>query len=58
VITATVGASGVVTKAVFSKQMNEELGECLRKVVKGIVFPPFDGEPTDVEIPLTIGASE
>ena len=60
VITATIGASGVVTKALFNKPRvgESDLGECLRKVVKSIVFPPFEGEATDVEIPLTIGASE
>ena len=59
VITATIGGSGVVTKAVFSKPAvgESDVGECLRKVVKSIVFPPFDGESTDVEIPLTIGSS-
>lgn len=59
-ITASIAPSGIVTKAAFDKADlgDTDVGECLRKVVKGLVFPPFEGDPFDVEIPLTIGAAQ
>lgn len=59
VITATILPSGPVQKAVFDKPAiaDTDLGACLRRVIKGIVFPAFSGGPQDVEIPLVLGAS-
>lgn len=60
VVVATIGSSGVVTRAEFREDRNaiatSELGDCVRKVVKGIIFPAFDGDPVDLEIPLVLGA--
>lgn len=59
VITATILPSGPVQKAVFDKPSvaDTDLGACLRRVIKGIVFPAFSGGPQDVEIPFVLGAS-
>lgn len=57
-VVATVGASGIVTRAEFrddrSGVATGELGECVRRVIKGIVFPAFDGDAVDLEIPLVL----
>lgn len=33
------------------------LGACLRRAAGGLLFPPFEGEPVGVRIPLQLGAS-
>lgn len=57
-ITATIAPSGVVTRADFpDRHFGEtDLGSCLQRAIKGIVFAPFDGQAHDVEIPLVLGA--
>jgi hypothetical protein len=59
-VTATVEPSGVISKAVFDKPeaVEGELGECLRKTVKGIVFPAFEGGAADIVIPIAMGVTE
>ena len=32
------------------------LGACLRRAAGGLLFPPFEGEPVGVRIPLQLGA--
>lgn len=60
VVVATIGSSGVVTRAEFREDRSgiatSDLGDCVRKVVKGIIFPSFEGDPVDLEIPLVLGA--
>ncbi|MBM4381082.1 MAG: DUF4339 domain-containing protein, partial [Deltaproteobacteria bacterium] len=58
ILTATVAPSGTVTGASIDKKDvdRSSLGECLRMRAKRMVFPPFDGEPTDVELPIVAGA--
>lgn len=58
ILTATVAPSGTVTGASIDKKDVDKssLGECLRMRAKRMVFPPFDGEPTDVELPIVAGA--
>jgi hypothetical protein len=55
-ITVTIGSSGVVTSAVIDRQEinGSDLGQCLRDKAKRVVFPRFEGEPFDVEIPLVL----
>lgn len=58
VVVATIGSSGVVTRAEFRDDNHgigrTELGDCVRKVVKNIVFPSFDGDAVDLEIPFLL----
>lgn len=50
----TIGSSGIVTKASVDRADLDgtELGICLKKKAKTMVFPSFEGEPFDVESPL------
>jgi hypothetical protein len=34
------------------------LGACLRRAAGGLLFPPFEGEPMGVRIPLQLGAPD
>jgi predicted Zn finger-like uncharacterized protein len=54
IIGFTIGPSGVVTKASLDRGDLEgtELGICLKKRARTMVFPSFEGEPFDVESPL------
>ena len=57
-ITLTIGSSGVVTSAGIDKADidRSDLGGCLKQKAKRIVFPSFEGEAFDVEIPLVLAA--
>lgn len=58
VVVATIGSSGLVSRAEFREDRygiaSTELGDCVRKVVKNIVFPSFDGDAIDLEIPFVL----
>ncbi len=56
VLTATVAASGTVTKAAFDRKdvENSEMGRCIKARARKLVFPRFTGEAVDVEIPLIL----
>jgi hypothetical protein len=34
------------------------LGACLRKATRKIAFPPFSGQPFDVDIPIVVSAGD
>jgi hypothetical protein len=59
-IKTTIAPSGAVTAAAIDKQAVDEspLGGCLKKAMKRIVFPAFNGEPFEVDIPLQVTAGE
>ena len=56
VLTATVAASGTVTKAEFDRKdvENSEMGRCIKARARKLVFPRFSGDAVDVEIPLIL----
>jgi predicted Zn finger-like uncharacterized protein len=58
-ITATVGSSGKVKTTVFDRPDIEgsEAGECIKARARRMVFPTFEGEDVDVEIPLVLTRS-
>ncbi|MCP3103235.1 AgmX/PglI C-terminal domain-containing protein, partial [Myxococcus sp. K15C18031901] len=57
-LTATVGASGKVKAATFSrKELNNggsSVGTCIRDRAKAMVFSKFSGDDVDLEIPLVL----
>ncbi len=55
-ITFTIGPSGTVTKTAIDKQDIDKssLGDCLKDKAKRVVFPSFEGDAFDVEIPLVL----
>lgn len=55
-ITFTIGPSGTVTRATIDRPEIDKstLGECLKDKAKRVVFPSFEGEAFDVEIPLVL----
>jgi predicted Zn finger-like uncharacterized protein len=55
----TVGPSGTVTQTTFSSTAHDqsEWGVCVKTSAKRMRFPPFEGEPTDVEVPLIVGVA-
>lgn len=59
VLTATVGSSGAVKKAVVDRKDVDisDMGECLKARAKRMVFPSFSGDDVDVEIPLVLSKS-
>ena len=59
ILAVTVAPSGIVTKAVVDKKEVDRsgLGDCLRLRAKRMRFNAFEGEPTDVEIPIFAGAA-
>lgn len=58
-LTVTVGPSGTVTGATFSSIAHDtsEWGTCVKERAKRMRFPPFEGDPTDVEVPLIVGVA-
>jgi predicted Zn finger-like uncharacterized protein len=59
-IATTIAPSGQVTSARIDRRAVEHapLGACLRKATRKIVFPPFTGEPFDVDIPIFVSAGD
>ncbi|MDR0965278.1 MAG: AgmX/PglI C-terminal domain-containing protein [Myxococcales bacterium] len=57
-LTLTIGSSGMVTKSTIDRAdiAEAEIGVCLRQSARRIVFPSFEGEPFDLEIPLVLTA--
>ncbi len=57
-LTLTIGSSGMVTKAEIDRaDIGEaEIGTCLKQSARRIVFPSFEGEPFDLEVPLVLTA--
>ena len=55
-LTVRIGTSGMVKDARIDKFTGTNLGECTRARAKALVFPPPE-DPTDIEIPLKLGAS-
>jgi len=55
-VTATVGSSGVVKAVEISRRDIElsGLGACLKSKAKRMVFPPFHGGETEVQVPLIL----
>jgi predicted Zn finger-like uncharacterized protein len=58
-LTATVGASGVVKDVSFDRQdlKGSLVGACLKARAKRMVFPSFSGDDVEVEIPLVLSKS-
>ncbi len=58
-LTATVGASGVVKDVSFDRQdlKGSLIGACLKARAKRMVFPAFSGDDVEVEIPLVLSKS-
>lgn len=58
-LAATVAPSGAVTWAEIDKRdvARSELGECLISRARRMVFTPFEGEETELQIPLMVTAS-
>lgn len=58
-LVATVGASGTVKQArLDSKEIDgSDLGSCLKSRARRLVFPAFEGEDVEVEIPLVLTAT-
>ncbi|HEY0093781.1 MAG TPA: AgmX/PglI C-terminal domain-containing protein, partial [Archangium sp.] len=58
-LTATVGASGVVKDVSFDRQdlKGSLMGACLKARAKRMVFPAFSGDDVEVEIPLVLSKS-
>jgi predicted Zn finger-like uncharacterized protein len=58
-LTATVGASGVVKDVSFDRQdlKGSLVGACLKARAKRMVFPAFSGDDVEVEIPLVLSKS-
>jgi len=48
---------GIVTQIEIDDPViqNAALGTCVRGVVRGLVFPIFQGEPVQMRVPLTLG---
>lgn len=53
-----VGPGGLVETSEVDEPDVEQspLGACLRRVASRLLFPPFDGEPVGLRIPLVLGA--
>jgi hypothetical protein len=59
VISATVAPSGAVTKAEIDKRevSMSNLGECLKSRARRMVFTGFEGDETELQIPLMVTSS-
>jgi hypothetical protein len=57
-LVATVGASGIVKQARLDRKEIDlsDLGNCLKSRARRLVFPTFEGEDVEVEIPLVLTA--
>ena len=55
----TVGPSGTVTQSTFSSVAYDQSdwGVCVKAAAKRMRFPPFEGDPTDVEVRLIGGVA-
>jgi len=58
-LVATVGASGTVKQARLDRKEIDvsDLGSCLKTRARRLVFPSFEGEDVEVEIPLVLTAA-
>lgn len=58
-LVATVGASGTVKQARLDRKEIDvsDLGSCLKSRARRLVFPAFEGEDVEVEIPLVLTAT-
>ena len=58
-LVATVGASGTVKQARLDRKEIDvsDLGSCLKSRARRLVFPTFEGEDVEVEIPLVLTAA-
>jgi hypothetical protein len=58
-LVATVGASGTVKQARLDRKEIDlsDLGSCLKSRARRLVFPSFEGEDVEVEIPLVLTAT-
>ncbi len=58
-LVATVGASGTVKQARLDRKEIDvsDLGGCLKSRARRLVFPTFEGEDVEVEIPLVLTAA-
>lgn len=58
-LVATVGASGTVKQARLDRKDIDvsDLGSCLKSRARRLVFPTFEGEDVEVEIPLVLTAA-
>ncbi len=58
-LTATVGSSGTVKKVSFDREdiNGSVMGNCIKARARRMVFPSFEGEDVEVEIPLVLGKS-
>src|SRR5205814_1239653 len=59
-IATTIAPSGVVTSAKIDKKAVDEspLGTCLKRAMKRIPFPPFTGDPFEVDIPIMVSGAD
>jgi predicted Zn finger-like uncharacterized protein len=59
-IATTIAPSGQVTSARIDRRAVDQapLGACLRKATRKIAFPPFSGQPFDVDIPIVVSAGD
>lgn len=57
-LTLTIGGSGMVTQATIDRaDIGEaEIGACLKQSARRIIFPSFEGDPFDLEVPLVLTA--
>jgi predicted Zn finger-like uncharacterized protein len=58
-VTATVGSSGKVKKVSFDREELDGtiMGNCIKARTRRLVFPAFEGDEVDVEIPLVLSKS-
>ncbi len=58
-LVATVGASGTVKQARLDRKEIDvsDLGSCLKSRARRLVFPSFEGDDVEVEIPLVLTAA-
>ena len=55
-ITFTIASSGIVTRTSLDRGDIDrtDVGACLKEKAKRMVFPSFEGDPFDVELPLIL----
>jgi predicted Zn finger-like uncharacterized protein len=58
-LTATVGSSGTVKKVSFDRDdiNGSPMGNCIKARARRMVFPSFEGDDVEVEIPLVLSKS-
>jgi hypothetical protein len=54
-----VGSGGIVeaTEVEEAEIEGTPLGACLRRAAARLLFPPFDGEPVGLRVPLVLGSA-